>query len=109
VTFWSNHADSYKMMRDGENGRWAAWPIPGPCCCAGTPPAPWISPSTRGIFLGFRTGSCPRAIPAAPGVWKLISATLEARPAQIELLKQTGNGPVNPAGFAIDHARNWRR
>lgn len=42
----------------------------------------------------------PKGNPGGARVWKLISATLEPA-AQIELLKQTGNGPVNPAALPL--------
>lgn len=98
VTFWSNHADSYKLMRDGETTMG---------CLA----------HTRAVLLRRDTGGTvdftfnqgifwvsnwivPKGNPGGARVWKLISATLEPA-AQIELLKQTGNGPVNPAALPL--------
>lgn len=98
VTFWNSHADSYKLLRDGE----------AKMGCLAHTRAVLLRRDTAGtVDFTFNQGIfwvsnwiVPKGNPAGSRVWKLIAATLEPQ-AQVELLRQMGNGPVNPAAIPL--------
>lgn len=98
VTFWSSHADSYKLLRDNEVTMG---------CLAHTRAVLLKRDTAGSIDFTFNQGIfwvsnwiVPKGNPGGARVWKLIAASLEPN-AQIELLRQMGNGPVNPAAIPL--------
>lgn len=98
VTFWSSHADSYKLLRDGE----------ATMGCLSHTRSVLLKRDTNGVVdFTFNQGIfwvsnwiVPKGNPGGKRVWKLIDASLNPE-SQIEMLKQMGNGPVNPAAVAM--------
>jgi putative spermidine/putrescine transport system substrate-binding protein len=98
VTFWSNHADSYKLLRDNEVTMG---------CVAHTRAVLLRRDTAGAVDFTFNQGIfwvsnwiVPKGNPGGGRVWKLIAATLEPT-AQVELLRQMGNGPVNPEALKL--------
>jgi|HigsolmetaAR202D_1030399.scaffolds.fasta_scaffold09794_4 Spermidine/putrescine-binding periplasmic protein len=98
VTFWSSHADSYKLLRDGEVTMG---------CLAHTRSVTLRRDTNGAIDFTFNQGIfwvsgwiVPKGNPAGKRVWKMIASTQDPA-GQIELLKLMGNGPVNPAANAL--------
>jgi len=98
VTFWNSHADSYKLLHDGE----------ATMGCLAHTRAVLLKRDTNGMVdFTFNQGVfwvsnwiVPKGNPGGKRVWKLIDATLDPK-SQIELLKLMGNGPVNPAAMPL--------
>ena len=98
VTFWSSHADSYKLLRDNEVTMG---------CVAHTRAVLLRRDTAGAVDFTFNQGIfwvsnwiVPKGNPGGSRVWKLIAATLEPA-AQVELLRQMGNGPVNPEALKL--------
>ncbi|HEX2885900.1 extracellular solute-binding protein [Vineibacter terrae] len=98
VTFWSSHADSYKLLRDNEVTMG---------CLAHTRAVLLRRDTDGAVDFTFNQGVfwvsnwiVPKGNPGGKRVWKLIAATLEPA-AQIEMLRRMGNGPVNPAALPL--------